>query len=241
MDRLGLTQQELADPIGLNRSQISKIISGKSSLTKSTALAMQAVHGIAVAWLMDGEEPVVVIPATEMTQKPLDPALARMGAVPSTEHLLPKIKLRYYPNGVPASPFNLADDSYEIMELARTEGLHEECIVVRVRGNSLTDAGILSGDLLIVDTRLRSPSDGDLVIAAIGEESTVKFWSVEGKNGERRFYLEPASIECERIEVTGERDLRVNGTVTEVRRARPHRTHGGADRIRDGMEVRENE
>jgi DNA polymerase V len=168
----------------------------------------------------------------------MDPALARMGAVPSTEHLLPKIKLRYYPNGVPASPFNLADDSYEIMELARTEGLHEECIVVRVRGRSLTDAGILNGDLLIVDTRLRTPVDGDLVIAAIGEESTVKFWSVEGKNGDQKFFLQPASFECAPIEVTGRTDLRINGTVTEVRRVRPHWALGGTPRLRDESEKR---
>ena len=45
--------------------------------------------------------------------------------------------------------------------------------MVRVRGNSMVDAGIQSGDLLIVDKPL-DPTDDDIVIAAVDGQFTVK-------------------------------------------------------------------
>ncbi len=45
--------------------------------------------------------------------------------------------------------------------------------MVRVEGNSMTDAGILPGDLLIVDRSLESRS-GHIVVAVINGELTVK-------------------------------------------------------------------
>lgn len=44
---------------------------------------------------------------------------------------------------------------------------------VRASGNSMTDAGIRDGDLLIVD-KSEKPSHGDIVIAAVDGEFTVK-------------------------------------------------------------------
>lgn len=44
---------------------------------------------------------------------------------------------------------------------------------LRVTGESMTGAGIHSGDLLIVD-RSRPPGDGDIVIAVVDGELTVK-------------------------------------------------------------------
>jgi DNA polymerase V len=46
---------------------------------------------------------------------------------------------------------------------------------VRVKGDSMRDAGIHHGDLLIVD-RARSPRSGDIVIAALNGAFTVKRW-----------------------------------------------------------------
>ena len=46
---------------------------------------------------------------------------------------------------------------------------------VRVQGESMRDAGIYHGDLLIVD-RARSPKSGDIIIAALNGEFTVKYW-----------------------------------------------------------------
>lgn len=45
--------------------------------------------------------------------------------------------------------------------------------MVRVRGNSMIDAGIQSGDLLIIDKSLEA-KDGDIVIAAVDGQFTCK-------------------------------------------------------------------
>lgn len=45
--------------------------------------------------------------------------------------------------------------------------------MVRVRGDSMVDAGIQSGDLLIIDKSLDA-RDGDIVIAAVDGQFTVK-------------------------------------------------------------------
>jgi len=45
--------------------------------------------------------------------------------------------------------------------------------VLRVRGDSMKDAGILEGDLVVVRPA-EQVSDGEIVVALIGEEATVK-------------------------------------------------------------------
>lgn len=64
--------------------------------------------------------------------------------------------------------------------IERKLDLNEFCIqhpsatyFVRAEGNSMINAGILSGDLLIVDKAL-TPVHGDIVIAAVNGEFTVK-------------------------------------------------------------------
>ena len=58
---------------------------------------------------------------------------------------------------------------------------------VRVSGDSMTGAGINDGDLLVVDRSLR-PADGDIIIACVDGEFTVK----RLKYGEQ-VCLEPAN------------------------------------------------
>lgn len=64
--------------------------------------------------------------------------------------------------------------------IEKTLDLNELCIrhpsatyCVRAEGESMTEAGILSGDLLVVDKAVK-PAHGDIVIAAIEGEFTVK-------------------------------------------------------------------
>ena len=48
-----------------------------------------------------------------------------------------------------------------------------DCFALRVRGDSMIGAGILSGDLVVVRPQ-QSADDGQIVVARIGEEATVK-------------------------------------------------------------------
>ena len=79
---------------------------------------------------------------------------------------------------------------------------------VRVEGRSMEDAGIFEGDLLIVD-RARQPNDGDIVLAVLNGEFTVKRLKKDG-----RVWLVAENAQFDPIEVTHECEFEVWGVVT---------------------------
>lgn len=85
---------------------------------------------------------------------------------------------------------------------------------VRVEGDSMVGAGIRDGDLLVVDRSL-SAGDGDIVIASVDGEFTVKTLRVSG-GARRRVVLEPANPAYPAIEMKGASELSVFGVVTSV-------------------------
>lgn len=87
---------------------------------------------------------------------------------------------------------------------------------VRVEGSSMIDAGINEGDLLIVD-RAKQPQDGDVILAVLDGEFTVKRLSKKGK-----LFLEPANEDFAPIEITEDMDFQVWGVVTYTVRKCSH-------------------
>ncbi len=89
--------------------------------------------------------------------------------------------------------------------------------LLRVRGMSMRDAGILDGDLLAVHTTQQA-RDGQVVVARVGDEVTVKRLRREGV----RVILLPANPDFEPIEVDPLRDeFRIEGVaVGLIRRDR---------------------
>ena len=86
-----------------------------------------------------------------------------------------KLKLPIYTEGVSAGFPSPADDfvgySLDLNELLIKHPL--STFLVTVSGNSMINAGIRSGDILIVD-KACEPGDGKIVIAVIDGEFTVK-------------------------------------------------------------------
>lgn len=82
---------------------------------------------------------------------------------------------------------------------------------VRVSGDSMRDAGIHSGDILVVD-RSVEPRDGAIVIAALDGELTVKRLRV--RNG--GLQLVPDNPDYPPIAISPEADLTVWGVVTFI-------------------------
>jgi DNA polymerase V len=82
---------------------------------------------------------------------------------------------------------------------------------VRVAGDSMQNAGISSGDVLIVDRALDA-LDNAIVIAVINAEFTVK--RLIKKEG--RVFLAPENPSYPILEVTPESDFQVWGVVTYV-------------------------
>ena len=67
----------------------------------------------------------------------------------------------------------LAEECVEDYLTFDTEGLEGEHFALRVRGESMLYAGILPGDLVVVHRQQQARS-GDIVVALIGDEATVK-------------------------------------------------------------------
>ncbi len=82
----------------------------------------------------------------------------------------------------------LADENVEEMiPVPRSMvGWHEDCFLLTVRGDSMINAGIFNGDLVIVHSQ-QTAWPGEIVVALFGEEATVKRLAQEGA----RPYLVP--------------------------------------------------
>lgn len=82
---------------------------------------------------------------------------------------------------------------------------------VRVEGDSMKDAGMQTGDILVVDRAL-TPQSGKIVVALIDGEFTVKRFKITGE----KIYLAPENPRYPSIEVTERSDFQIWGVVTYV-------------------------
>jgi DNA polymerase V len=86
---------------------------------------------------------------------------------------------------------------------------HAATFFLRASGDSMIRAGILDGDLLVVDRSLAA-GNGSVVIAAVEGELTVKY--LANKNG--RVLLVPANEEYPELDITDQEDAMIWGVVT---------------------------
>lgn len=81
----------------------------------------------------------------------------------------------------------------------------------RVVGDSMTDAGISDGDLLVIDKGL-SPQNNDIVVAFIDGEFTLK--RIQLDRTSQCLWLMPANDRYKPIKVTEDNDFIIWGVVT---------------------------
>jgi SOS regulatory protein LexA len=86
--------------------------------------------------------------------------------------------------------------------------------LLRVSGDSMIDEGIHQGDLVVIE-KGREPNSGDIVIAEVDGEWTLKFFRRKGKD----VFLEAANVKYPPIRARSE--LRVGGVVSAVIRKYP--------------------
>lgn len=84
---------------------------------------------------------------------------------------------------------------------------------LRVRGDSMIEEGIHDGDLVVVQQQAGA-RNGDIVVALVDGEATVKFFFREG----RRIRLQPAHPTMEPIFVDSTADAAIQGRVVGVYR-----------------------
>jgi repressor LexA len=89
--------------------------------------------------------------------------------------------------------------------------MSDECFALKVKGDSMVNAGIFEGDLVIVSSK-RGVVNGDIVVALINDEATVKIY--ENKNGAIR--LIPQNELYQPIEVLNNEEFKLAGKVVGV-------------------------
>jgi repressor LexA len=88
-----------------------------------------------------------------------------------------------------------------------------DVFALRVQGESMIEAGILDGDLVFARQQ-ESADKGDMVVALVDEEATVKYFHREGV----KVRLDPANAKYSPIFVGPEKQFRIAGKVIGVMR-----------------------
>jgi repressor LexA len=85
-------------------------------------------------------------------------------------------------------PFLASENLEGHIRVDRTMASADDTFALRVRGDSMKDAGILEGDVIFAKPQTTADS-GDIVVALLGDEATVKFFRPQNE----RICLEPAN------------------------------------------------
>lgn len=88
----------------------------------------------------------------------------------------------------------------------------EACYLIRVKGRSMIDAGIMDGDIVIVDKSNRTPSPSEVAVCELNGEYTLKRFERRGDTG----WLIPANPDYPEIEITPNDSFSIWGTVTYI-------------------------
>jgi repressor LexA len=131
------------------------------------------------------------------------------------EVLVDKAKEAVIPRGLPlvgqvaaGSPVLAEENIEEYVSVPDLAGGDEGEFVLLVKGDSMIDAGIFDGDYVIV-RREETAEDGQIVVALVGEEATVKRFFKEADH----IRLQPENPTLEPIR---SRDVRILGRVVGV-------------------------
>jgi repressor LexA len=121
------------------------------------------------------------------------------------------------PSGLPlvghvaaGSPILAEENIEEYVQVPEFVGGDEDGFLLNVRGDSMKDVGILDGDVVVVRQQ-ETASDGEIVVALVGEDATVKRFFRE----EDHVRLQPENATMEPIRT---REVRIVGRVVGVMR-----------------------
>jgi repressor LexA len=147
-----------------------------------------------------------------------DPTKPR--AIELLDRAVEQVKSIVRPDGLPligqvaaGSPVLAEENIEEYVPVPQLAGGEDGEYVLRVRGESMKDAGILPGDYVVV-RRQDTAVDGEIVVALVGEEATVKRFFRESDH----IRLQPENASMEPIR---SRDVQVLGRVVGLFRSVP--------------------
>jgi len=105
------------------------------------------------------------------------------------------------------------DEKSQDIDMLRLLCPHPEAsYLIRVDGDSMIDAGVLSGDIVIVDKSRRDPGPHEIAVCELNGEYTLKHFLEEEGQG----WLVPANPDYPRIPIAEGDNFSVWGTVTYI-------------------------
>lgn len=125
----------------------------------------------------------------------------------STELKLPLFSSRV-PAGFPSPGDDYIDQTLDLNELVKHPS---DTFLVKVEGDSMINAGIYDGDILVVDRAVEADNN-KVVVANLDGELTVKRLSIKGTS----VLLMPDNPKYEPIEIRPLSDFRIMGVVSFV-------------------------
>lgn len=154
-------------------------------------------------------------------EKLVSKGVIKKGDTPRSIKLLPSVQEKLHANfvkipvvghipagGPVASEENIED--WMTIDAEQVKGA-KDCFALKVRGDSMTGAGIFDGDFVIASMN-RQPKPRDIVVALVDGGSTVKRYMTE----RGRPYLKPENPKYKNI--SPESDLQIQGVVVGVMR-----------------------
>jgi len=122
-----------------------------------------------------------------------------------------QISLPFIEGGIAAGFPSPAQDYIDLKIDLNTELISNpsSTFYARVKGSSMKDAGIMDGDILVIDKSLEA-KDGDTAVCFIDGEFTLKYIKLD----KDAVYLVPANSKFEPIKVTEENNFCIWGIVT---------------------------
>ena len=145
-----------------------------------------------------------------------DPSKPR--AIELLDRAVHEVRRAVRPEGLPllgavaaGAPMLAEENIEDYVSVPAAAGGEDGAYLLRVRGESMKNVGIIEGDLVVVRPQ-DSAQDGDIVVALVGEDATVK-----------RYFREPDHIrlqpENDEMEPIRSRDVRILGRVVGVMRS----------------------
>ena len=145
-----------------------------------------------------------------------DPSKPR--AIELLDRAVDNVKNIVRPAGLPlvgqvaaGSPILAEENIEDYVQVPSIAGGEDGEYVLRVRGESMKDAGILGGDFVVVRPQ-DTASDGEIIVALVGEEATVKRFFRESDH----VRLQPENAAMEPIR---SKEVRILGRVVGVFRS----------------------
>ncbi|MBR5656281.1 MAG: translesion error-prone DNA polymerase V autoproteolytic subunit [Prevotella sp.] len=123
-----------------------------------------------------------------------------------------ELRLQFAPDIKAGFPSPASDYIHESLDFNRDFIKHPEATFYgRVKGDSMINAGIFAGDIVVIDRALE-PSHGDVIVAYLEKEYTIKFLDLSHKD-EGYIELVPANDEYEPIRINKLDSFEVWGVV----------------------------